>query len=157
MRLRLKRDIKTPPNMSVLNSTPPSAAMEQVPRFYCHDCGNRKLKEQFELRKRSDKYGVQGDPTSSCSSCAAKRRHRRENKKRKRDEEGPDPSRAPVQSITTISMAQFTAALRKEAVADDLCFSALVSTQGLVGDTNEIGRAIAARVWEATGFRFTYG
>ena len=143
--------------MSVLHPTFPSATMEQAPLFRCHDCKSSKPKDQFELCKTSNKYGAQGEPLSRCSSCAAKERDRNEKRKRKRDEDGNDASRVPAGPDRVISIDQFMAVLREQRVTGVISFSARVSIQGSYGEEDVICTAIARHVWEATGFRFTYG
>jgi len=86
-----------------------------------------------------------------------KERDRHMIRKRKRDEEGLDPSEDPAEPNPTISIEQFTALLREQALAENICYSARVSTQGLTGEVDEICSKAVGRVWEATGFRFTYG
>ena len=145
--------------MPVLNPTFPSATMEQAPQaplFRCHDCKNRKTKDQFELRKTTSKYGAQGEPLSRCSSCAAKERDRNEKRKRKRDEDGNDASRVPAAPNRVISVDQFVAVLRKQRLTGVISISACVSIQGLDGEEDRMCTEIVGRVWEATGFRFTY-
>ncbi len=131
--------------------------MEQAPLLRCYDCKSSKTKDQFELRKRKNKYGEQGEPLSRCSSCAAKERERNEKKKRKRDEEGRDASGDPARPDRAISIDQFTSALHEQALTGVISFSARVSTQGLGVEEDGICTTIVGRVWEATGFRFTYG
>ena len=140
--------------MSVLNLILPSATMEQEPLFCCHDCKSSKPREEFSICKRDSKHGVQGEPPSRCSSCAAKRRQIR---KRKRDEEGLDLSGGPAEPDRPISIEQFTALLREKALTGVISCSARVSTQGLAGNADDMCTVLVRRVWEATGFRFTYG
>ena len=142
--------------MPVLNPLFPSATMDQEPCFRCHDCKNRKRKEEFVLHKRDNKHGSQGEPTSRCLSCAAKERERRKNRKRKRDDERLDLPGDPAEPDRSISIEQFTALLREKALTGVISFSTRVSTQGLAGNADEMCSAIVGRVWEATGFRFTY-
>ena len=141
---------------SVLNPMFPSSTMDHEPLFICHDCHHRKPKDQFALRKRTDKHGAKGDPSSRCSSCAEKR-HQHEKKKRKQVEEGPDLFGDPEEPDCIVSLEQFTARLRKDALTGVISYSARVSTQGLSGEVDDICTAAVRRVWEATGFRFTYG
>jgi hypothetical protein len=77
--------------------------------------------------------------------------------KKKWKEEDPDPYKDPEQPSPAISMEKFAATLHKQALAGDFYYSARISAQGLAGDVNEISKSITACVWEATGFRFTYG
>ena len=130
--------------------------MEQAPLLYCCDCKKSKSRDQFTLRTRNNKHGARGEPSSRCSSCAAKERDRNIIRKRKRDEEGHDSFGDLAESDHTASIEQFTALLREQALTGDICCSARVSTQGLDGE-DEICARIVGRVWEATGFRFTYG
>jgi len=143
--------------MSVLNPTFPAATMEQAPLFHCCDCKKIKPKDQFAVRTRNNKHGKKGEPSSRCSSCTAKEHDRWIIRKRKRDGEGLDPSEDPAEPSPTIFIEQFTALLHEQALADDICCSARVSTQGLTGEVDEICKKLVGRVWEATGFRFTYG
>ena len=143
--------------MSVLNPIFPSPTMEQGPLFRCHDCKNCKPKDQFSLRKRDDKHGARGEPSSRCLPCAAKERARHETKKRKRAEEGLDASGDPAEAGRPISIEQFTALLREQVLTGKIYYSARVSTQGLAGEADEMRAGIVRHVWEATGFRFTYG
>ena len=131
--------------------------MEQEPLIYCHDCHVSKPRDQFALRKRSDKHGEKGEPTSRCSPCAEKERHRRETKKRKRSEENPNLCVDPEEPNCLISLEQFAARLHEEALTGVISYSARVSTQGLSEEAGVICSMIVGRVWEATGFRFTYG
>ena len=143
--------------LSVLNPIFPSATMEQEPLYHCHDCHHRKRRDQFALRKRTDKYGAKGEPTSRCSSCTEQEQGRRENRKRKRDEEGPDASRDPGEPNRTISLEQFTTQLHENALTGTISYSANISTQELSGEADDLCTVIVGRVWEATGFRFTCG
>ena len=122
--------------------------MEQAPLFRCHDCKNKKPLDSFKLREKKDRYGEKGQPTSRCIPCAANEQHRRQTKKRKRDEE------CPAGPNLVISLEQFTEHLRQQALTGSIDWSARVSTQGLSG---EVENVIVKHVWEATGFRFTYG
>lgn len=143
--------------MSVLNPTLPSATMDQALLFHCLHCKNKKPIDQFILRRKDDKYGLQGQPTSSCTSCAAKAQQRREVKKRKRVEEVDGPSGDPPETNRPISLEQFTTLLHQQALTGDINCVACVSTQGLFGEDDKVCAAIVARVWKSTGFRFTYG
>ena len=78
-------------------------------------------------------------------------------RKRKQDEEGPDLSRGPAEPDRSISVKQFTALLREQALTGVISCSARVSAQGLADNVDGICTALVGRVWEATGFRFTYG
>ena len=142
--------------MAVLNPISPSLSTDQAPLFRCHDCENWKPKDQFSLRIRDNKCGPRGEPSSRCSSCAEKERARRETKKRKRAEEDPGASGDPAEAGHPISIEQFTALLREQVPTGEIYCSARVSTQGLTGEADEMYAGIVRRVWEATGFRFTY-
>jgi len=76
--------------------------------------------------------------------------------RRKHEEEGPEPSEGPVEPNPIISLEQFTTLLHKQALSGDTHCRSRVSTQGLVGEGDEISKVIAVHVWEATGFKFTY-
>ena len=141
--------------MPVLNPIFPSTTMDQESLFRCHDCHHRKPKDQFALRKRTDKHGAKGSPSSRCLSCAEQERHRRENKKRKRDEEAPDPSGDLEECDRAISLNQFTAQLHEKARTGVISYSGCVSTQDISGDVDDMCTVIVGRVWEATGFKFT--
>ena len=130
--------------------------MEQEPLLRCRYCENSKPRGQFPLRKRNHKHGARGEPSSSCVSCTVKARDRRELKKRKRDEEGADTYKDTPEPDRILSIEQFTALLREKALMGVISCYARVSTQGLDGEEEEICAGIAGRVWEATGFRFTY-
>ena len=143
--------------MSVLNLLNPSATVEQEPLFRCHNCKHRKTRDEFLLYKKNTKHGVQGEPSTRCSSCAVTERETRQLKKRKRDEEGIDLTGDPPQPDWSISIEQFMTLLREKALTSIISWSTHVSTQGLVGNADEMCAAIVGCVWEATGFRFTYG
>lgn len=128
--------------------------MEQAQLIYCHTCKNKKPVDQFKLRAKDDKYGRKGEPTTRCSPCMMKVQQRRQIQKRKRAEEG---SEDPVETNTILSMEKFTALLHQQAIAGEIDWSGRVSTQELPGEAEDTFKAIAARVWEATGFRFQYG
>ena len=127
--------------------------MDQAPFLRCIDCEVRKPRDQFKLRERDDKYGKKGDPTRKCSLCTTRNQNRHLNLKRKRNEE--DPNLAELDP--TISIEQRTTMLHEQALRGDLCCRMRVSTQGLAVAEAEVIRVIVGRVWEATGFRFTYG
>jgi len=131
--------------------------MEQEPLFRCHDCTTSKPREEFSIRKRDSKHGVQRDVPSRCASCAATERERCKIRKRKRDEKGLDLSGGPEEPNRPMSIEQFTTLLREKALTGVFSFSARVSAQGLAGNADDICKVLVARVWEATGFRFTYG
>lgn len=139
--------------LSVLNL---SATMEEEPLLQCRDCHSRKPRDRFALRKKSDKHGAKGNPSTRCLPCAEKR-HQRETKKRKRVEECPDLYGDPGEHDPIISLEQLTAQLHEEALAGVISCSTRVSTQELSGEAEDICSVIVGRVWEATGFRFTYG
>ena len=144
--------------MSVLNPLSPSATtMDQEPHHHCHDCKSSKCREGFSLHKKDSKHGLQGEPSSRCLSCVAKERERRKIRKRKRDEDGIDLTEDPAEPDRSISIEEFTALLREKALTGAISWSTRVSTQGLVGNADEMCTAIVGRVWEATRFRFTYG
>lgn len=63
------------------------------------------------------------------------------------DPEGADP---------ILSMEQFAALLREKAQTGMISCSMRVSSEGIDGEEDEMCAGIAGRVWEATGFRFTY-
>ena len=128
--------------------------MEQAPLLYCHTCKNSKPKDQFKLCEKDDQYGKKGEPTGKCSPCMTRKQQRDQNKKQKHTEEGSDD---PVEPGHIISIEEFTASLRQQACMDDISYHAHVSTQGLPEEADEAFNVIAVRVWEATGFRFTYG
>ena len=131
--------------------------MEQAALFYCHDCHGKKLKDQFKLHSKDNKYGKKGDPTSRCLPCAENERQRRQNKKRKRDEECLNPSESPATPDPIIPIEKFTELLRELARGPEIDWRTCVSTQGMVGEEEDISKLILRRVWDATGFRFTYG
>ena len=131
--------------------------MEHATLFCCHNCENKKPWDEFKLREKDDKYGRKGEPTGRCLPCAEKERHRRQNAKRKRDEEGLNPSGVPEEPEPILPVEQFTVLLRELALGGDPSCRTRVSTQGLVGEDGEVFKVIIGRVWEATGFRFTYG
>ena len=116
-----------------------------------------KTKEEFLLYKTNTKFRVQGEPSTRCIPCAATEWEKRELKKRKRDEEGIDLSGDPAGPERSISIEQFAALLREKALTGVITCSARVSTEGLDGSADEMCAVIVGRVWEATGFRFTYG
>lgn len=130
--------------------------MEQEPLLRCRYCKNSKPRDQFPLRKKNHKHGARGEPSSSCASCTAKAQDRREIKKRKRDEEDPDAYGDTPKPDRTLTIEQFTTLLREKALTGVISCSARVSTQGLDGEEEDMCTGIAGRVWEATGFRFTY-
>ena len=134
----------------------PSATMEQEPLRQCLDCHSWKSRDQFALRKRADKHAAKGDRISRCTPCVEKR-HQREHKKRKRVEEGSDLCGDPGEPDFPISLEQLTAQLREQALTGMISCSTRVSTQGLSGEADEICSIVIGHVWEATGFRFTYG
>ena len=131
--------------------------MDQAGLSYCLHCKNKKPIDQFILRKKDDKYGLQGEPTSSCTSCATKAQQRRDMKKRKWVEEGIHLSGDPAEANCPTSLEQFAALLHKQALTGDICYSARVSIQGLSREEDEIFTAIVGHVWEATRFWFMYG
>ena len=134
----------------------PSATMEQEPLRQCLDCHCRKPRDQFAPRKRTDKHGAKGDPSTRCAPCAEKK-HQREYKKRKRVEDDPDLCGDPGDPNFPISLEQFTAHLREQALTGAISCSTRVSTQDLSVEADDIYPIVIGRVWEATGFRFTYG
>ena len=83
-------------------------------------------------------------------------RQTRQEKKRKRDEDGAHPSEDPAEPAPIGSIDQFTELLRQQALEGGICCRMRVSTQGLAAEEDEIIKIIAGRVWEATGFRFTF-
>src|SRR5258706_15473953 len=127
--------------------------MEQEPLLRCCYCGNSKPRDQFPLRKRKQKHGARGEPSSSCDTCMAKARDRREIKKRKRDEEGPYTYGDTPEPDRILSIKQFTTLLREKALTGVISCSAHVSAQGLDGEEEDICSGIVGHVWEATGFR----
>lgn len=131
--------------------------MEQAALFYCHDCKGKKPKDQFKLHLKDNKYGKKDDPTTRCLPCAEKERQRRQNKKRKRDEEGINSSESLATPDPIISIENFTELLRELAREPDIDWRTCVSTRGMVGEEDDILKLILRRVWDATGFRFTYG
>ena len=141
---------------SVLPSVLPSTAMEEEPLRYCHSCQIRKPKDQFVLCKRSDKHGEKGAPSTRCLPCA-ENRHQRENKKQKQVEAGTEPCGDPGEPDCVVSLEQFAARLHEEAKTGVISYSARVSTEELSGEVEDMCTAIVGHVWEATGFRFTYG
>ena len=80
----------------------------------------------------------------------------RQEKKRKRDEDGAHPSEEPAEPAPIQSIDQFTELLCQQALEGDISCRVRVSTQGLAGEEDAILKIIAGRVWEATGFRFTF-
>ena len=141
--------------MSILNAIFPSATMEREPLFTCHDCHHSKPKAHFALRQRTDKHGSKGEPSSRCLPCAERERHRCKNKKRKRLEEGTDSFGDPPECDRAISLEKFTEELHEKACTGVFSYSGCIYTQGISGEVDDIWRVIAARVWEATGFKFT--
>jgi len=133
-------------------SLDPTTTMEQAPLLYCRSCHTNKPSDQFKLRERNDNYGRKGEPTSQCSLCAAKKHNRQTNRKRKRDE---DPSEDPAEPGPIMSIEQFTAMLHQRARRGDLCFRTHISTQGLAAGEYIESKIASARVWEATGIRFS--
>jgi len=126
--------------------------MEHQPLYSCHDCYKNQPKEQFNLRKMDSPYGQKGEPTSRCTECTTRNQQNHRNSKRKRVNEDPDPpTEAPV-----LSFEQFTTTLTKHAQRGDLRFRVCVSTQEPTGDNDEVTKAAVGRIWEATGFRFTF-
>ena len=65
-------------------------------------------------------------------------------------------SRVPAAPNRVISVDQFVAILRKQCLTGVISISACVSIQGLDGEEDRMCTEIVRRVWEATGFRFTY-
>ena len=130
--------------------------MEQAPRHYCRNCNTWKSKDQFNLRQKDDRFGSKGEPTSVCMSCTTKNRQTRQEKKRKHDEDHAHPSEDPAEAAPIRSIDQFTEQLRQQALEGDICCRMRVSTQGLAAEDDTILKIIAAHVWEATGFRFTF-
>ena len=49
------------------------------------------------------------------------------------------------------------ALLCQQALTGEIYYPAYISTEGLPRDTDEAFKVISGHVWEATGFRFTYG
>ena len=131
--------------------------MEQAPLLCCHNCKSYKTKDQFELHRRNDKHGAQGEPSSRCSPCAAKEWERNKNKKQKQDEDDHNISGDPQEHTPAISFDQFMALLHEQALTGVISISACVSVQELDGEEDGICTAIVGHVWEATGFCFTYG
>jgi len=58
--------------------------------------------------------------------------------------------------VLPVDQGQFTALLANRASDGSLRCSARVATKGMAGDIKEIAEVIAGRVWEATGYRFTF-
>ncbi len=124
--------------------------MEGQPLYFCGDCKEHKSKDLFDQRQAGDT-----EPTSNCTQCTTRNQHTRQNSKRKRDNEEPDilkelPTDAPVQSIE-----EFTVLLTRHAQMGDLCFRTRVLTDEPTGEGEEMTKVVIARVWEATGFKFT--
>ena len=115
-----------------------------------------KPKDQFNLRQKDDRFGSKGEPTGRCTHCMTRNRQTRQEKKRKRDEDGAHPSEDPAEPARIGSIDQFTELLRQQALEGGICCRMRVSTQGLAAEEDEIIKIIAGRVWEATGFRFTF-
>jgi hypothetical protein len=130
--------------------------MEQPTLYHCHGCKNKKPQDQFNLRQKSDKFGLKGEPTGRCTSCTIKNKQARQNLKRKHNEEDFHTSQSSERRDSAISIEQFTALLRQQAPMGDLRFQAHVSTQGLVEDEEDMFKRIVKCVWDATGFRFTF-
>ena len=63
----------------------------------------------------------------------------------------------PADPVQVMSIEQFTALLCDQALMGVISCSAHVSAQGMDGGLDKICTVIVGRVWEATGFRFTYG
>ena len=80
----------------------------------------------------------------------------RQEKKRKRDEDDAHPSEDPVEPTPIRSIDEFTELLHQQALQGEICCRIRVSTQGLAAEEDAIFNIIAGRVWEATGFRFTF-
>ena len=142
--------------MSVLNLVFPSATMEWEQLFYCHDCENRKPRDQFALCKQTDKHGAMGKPSTRCTSCA-ENWHWCKSSKQKWVERGTDLCGDPEEPDCTVSLEQFTAGLHEEAITGMISYSACILTEGLFGEVDDICTAIVGHVWEATDFQFTYG
>jgi hypothetical protein len=130
--------------------------MEQPTLYHCHGCKAKKPHDQFNLRRKSDKFGLNGEPTGRCTSCTMKNKQAHENLKRKRNKESFHTSESLEERNYAVSIEQFTALLRQKAPMDDLHFRAHVSTQGLVEEEEEIFKRIVKCIWDATGFRFTF-
>jgi len=76
--------------------------------------------------------------------------------KYKRDKEGLDSSEDPLELDPAISSKQFTALLHGHARRGDLCCHMCISNQVIAEEEDEMFKVIVGRVWEATGFRFTF-
>ena len=90
-------------------------------------------------------------------SCTAKEWERCKIRKRKQDEDSIDLTEDPAEPDWSISIEEFMVLLREKALTGAISWSTCVSTQGLVGNADEMCTAIVGHVWEATRFRFTYG
>ena len=80
----------------------------------------------------------------------------RQEKKRKRDEDSAHPFEDPAEPAPIRSIDQFTELLRQQALEGTIRCRMRVSTQGIAAEEDAILKIIAGRVWEATGFRFTF-
>jgi len=78
-------------------------------------------------------------------------------RKRNQDDKGLDLSGGPAEPDQPLSIKQFTALLREKALTGVISCSACVSALVLPKNADEICKVLVGRVWEATGFRFTYG
>ena len=77
--------------------------------------------------------------------------------KPERDEKGPDSSEDSLELDPATSSEQFMALLHGQALRGDLCCQTCISTQLIAEDeAEEMFQAIVGRVWDATGFRFTF-
>ena len=80
----------------------------------------------------------------------------RQEKKRKHDEDSAHPSEDPIEPAPMRTIEEFMELLRQQALEGVISCHARVSTQGIAAEGDAILKIIAARVWEATGFRFTF-
>ena len=115
-----------------------------------------KSKDLFNLHQAGDPDDrLQDEPTSKCTQCTTEIQHTRQNSKRKRDNEAPDILNELPTESPGLSIEEFTALLTRHAQMGDLCFRTRVLAHEPTGEGEEMTKAVVARVWEATGFKFT--
>ena len=130
--------------------------MEGQPLYCCRDCEKHKSKDLSNLRQAGDSDDrLQGEPTSKCTQCTTTSQHTRQNSKRKRDNEEPDILNELPTDAPDLSIEEFTALLTRHAQMGDLCLRTRVLAHELIGEGEEMIELVTARVWGATGFKFT--
>ena len=80
----------------------------------------------------------------------------REKNKRKRDEEVTTSSESREDPDGIIPIERFIELLAELARGREIDCRTRISRQGMVEEEDEIFKLIVKRVWEATGYRFTY-